>query len=65
MSYQTYKCNFKYIFLNIRLNSLKLRSILKNFYQGFIFIFRLYIYKILFKRPVIRNGVKLKKLPRK
>jgi len=65
ISYNTYKCNFNYIFLNIRLDSLKIRSIIKNFKEGFFLMFKLNIFKIIFKRPVIRNGVKLKKLPRK
>lgn len=65
ISYQTYKCNFKYIFFKIDLISIKIRSILKNFYQGFIFMFKLYVYKLLIKRSIIRNGIKQKKLPRK
>jgi hypothetical protein len=65
ISYNVYKCNFKYIFLNIRLDSLKIRSILRSFKEGFLLMYKLYIFKILFKRPVIRNGIKSKKLARK
>lgn len=65
MCYFTYKCNFNYLLLNIRLDSLKMRSILRSFKYSFRKICKLKFYKIIFKRPVIRNGVKLKKLPRK
>ena len=61
ISYNVYRCNFNYIFLNVRLDSIKIRSILKSFKEGFFIIFKL----IIFKRPIIRNGIKLKKLPRK
>ena len=44
-----------YIFINL----------LKSFKEGFFVIFKLNIFKIIFKRPIIRNGIKLKKLPRK
>lgn len=65
MSYYAYKCNFNYIFLKLKLTTIQIRSILKNFYQGFIILFKLYIFKILLDRPIIRNGIKYKKLPRK
>jgi len=60
IAYKTYKCNFKYIFFNIRLDSLKLRSIIRNFYEGFIINHKFIIYKINFYRPITRNGVKKK-----
>jgi len=65
ISYNAYKSNFKYLFLNIRLDSYRIRSILKNFKEGFSMMFKLNIFKIVFKRPIIRNGITLKKLPRK
>jgi hypothetical protein len=65
VSYNTYKCNFKYLFLNIRLDTYRIRSILRNFKEGFFLLFKLKIFKIIFKRPITRNGVTLKKLPRK
>ena len=41
-----------------------IKDILKSFKEGFFIIFKLNIFKLLFKRPIIRNGITLKKLPR-
>lgn len=65
MAYKINLYSFSYFFINLRLDSLRLRTIFKNFYEGFILNYKIVISRIIIKRPIIRNGVKLKKLPRK
>lgn len=65
MAYKLKLCSFREFVINVIISTIKIKRIFKSVLQGILAVHPITISRLIIKRLITRNGVKLKKLPRK